>query len=154
METSVTLQAPLHFPVWLLVLGLSLLAAGVAAIAWWWRGQHAAEDPVSDAPRPTLRVGEENVYLQGLDDLEARVRDGRIGMREAYNELSLISRKFARAADGRDFMVMNLSDIRKAGVPALEHVIERCYSPEFAERTDADAIADIEAAREMIRSWR
>jgi len=78
---------------------------------------------------------------------------GSIDARESYQRLSMIMRTFVSEMTGRNFTTLTLSELKKMGLGSLAGLIEDCYAPEFALKTQADFKQDAEKAKWMVKTW-
>lgn len=109
--------------------------------------------------RKTPKVKEINIpkaqerYLKKLEFLRERFVNGEVNIRGAYQEMSVIIRDFIYASTGRTVMSYTLEDVKKAGMPALQALMEEYYTPEFAKHSDGDVIASIDKTKRAIETW-
>jgi hypothetical protein len=106
--------------------------------------------------RPEQRVDPRAQHLGEIDRIEAQVRDGEIGHREAHQRLSETVRSYVDTITPLPASTMSLADLRAAAPGELAHAIELMYPPEFApgedearERFDAA----LHHARRVVMTW-
>lgn len=161
METSVTLQPPFAYPIWMIVVAAIGIAAVVAAnvllrrlrlsVALPGRGGKAARP----AQRPPYFDINESKWRHAsqLDALSAALAAGQVDNRVAHEEISRVARSFVHEATGTDVQDWTLEEIRRSPYASLAELIAICYEPEFAEHSDTNPMASIEHAKAVIWSW-
>lgn len=156
---AVNLPAEFHDPVryshrwiWLAVLALALVAAYYAAVLWFTRDR-PPQPPPAPAPAPDPRAA----HLARIDDLEAAVRSGDVGLREAHQRLSELVRSYVETITPLPASTMTLADLRVHAPRPLAEMIAEMYPPEFAPgQADAEARWEHAArqARGLVSTWR
>ncbi len=92
-------------------------------------------------------------YLKKLDVLRNKFENGEVDIRGAYQRMSVIIRDYIYAVTGRSVISFTLEDVKKAGMPALQALMEEYYNPEFAKHSEGDVIASIEKTKRAIETW-
>lgn len=112
------------------------------------------------APTPVPRIASENriryakeKYNKLLMELETRYQMGRVGEKEAYQELSKYIRHFVHDVTGIKVQNYTLEDIGKLNMPMLYYLIAECYAPEFSQDASGNLGESIKKAREVIYGW-
>ena len=150
VESSVKLNGLFMYstlPIWLAALALIILGIIILVSIFSRKGEPAPRKAI--VQRPGVPVGAERMrvrarYLDMLKNLENRLREGEIGFRPAYQELSKILRDFVKEISGLDITKCTLSQIREKNIPVLTGLIEAFYEPEFAVETDDDVFDALE----------
>lgn len=162
METEVMLQSPYPFEWWVLALGILFVLLSVVPIVLF----HLAHRPKTDpepveappapvaAPRPRSIEEVRYSYLAQLSELERRVANRQVSVRDAYQELSPLLRNFIHDAGGPDMRDKTLSDIDPRQFPAVHALVAEYYEPEFALQSRPNIQSSIETTRRVISSWR
>jgi len=92
-------------------------------------------------------------YYKEVDALEWQWRNENISNRQAYQELSVIVRKFVSELTGVKVLHYTLEELKKANMPKVCEVIEECYAPEFSPDKDGDIYCTMNKARTVIKEW-
>lgn len=113
---------------------------------------------INKAKRPvvakTVDIPKEKAkYIRDLDALRAKFDNGEIDIRAAYQGMSVIIRDFIFAVTGKEVHTYTLEEVREAGMPALEALMEEYYTPEFAKHSAGDVIASIDKTKRAIETW-
>ena len=106
------------------------------------------KDPVEDARKRRLA---------DIDRIDSALRQDRITLRAAYQQLSAALRGFVSDVTDLPARAMTLEELREATDPRVAETIEAMYPPEFApgETAGADDFArSVLQARELVRTWR
>ena len=144
-----------YSPLWLLlVFGVLLLAVGIAAlVAFLTRPRRLEAQPEGDRPAVLTQLRVE--YLQGIDDIERRVRAGELDARRAHAELSRLMRAFVNEYSGLEAPVLTLQDLVAQGVhPALIDALGRFTYPSLFRRgAPVDPVLGAQAARQVVQTW-
>lgn len=133
MQDSDGFYAPLAYGAWWGWAGLLVLLA----VAGWLtyvlvstRRPAAAKVPGRLTPAADggmLR----KTYLERMDTVVGDAKAGRISLRSAHQELSLLARKYVRDAHGVDAPRMTLDEVARHPLPGLASALEQLYPGEF-----------------------
>lgn len=111
-------------------------------------------------PEPVVQIVSENKinhakqkYNKLLMNLEYRYQNGRVGEKEAYQELSKYIRHFVYDVTGIRVQNYTLEEIGRINMPMLYQLIAECYAPEFSADATGDLAGSIKKAREVIYGW-
>ena len=144
----------------LLAFGVLAAPLAAAAIVLW-----------STRPRPTLTrrvIGAASTelpddalaalrteYLDRLQRIEDRYRDGALDARAAHRALSREVRAFVQDYSGFEAPVLGLQDLVALGVhPSLVEAAGRHYYPgTFRSAANMDPIAGVDAGRTVVTPW-
>ncbi|AYF97149.1 SHOCT domain-containing protein [Protaetiibacter intestinalis] len=152
---------PLYPPVqygggWLLLVFAILLALVVAGflVARLTRPRRLPPHPQGEQPTVIAQLRGE--YLTAIDEVGARFAAGEIDARRAHGELSRLMRGFVNEYSGLEAPVLTLHDLVEAGVhPSLVDALSRFSYPSlFRRQPPVDPALGLEAARQVVRSWR
>lgn len=92
-------------------------------------------------------------YIILIDKLMSKVNDGSITNRKAYQELSLIIRKFIYEMTSIKVYNYTLTDIKKLNISCLSSLVEEYYKPEFSYDSKGDIVNSINKTKEVILRW-
>lgn len=92
-------------------------------------------------------------YIKKLDELQNELKEEKISIREAYQNLSEIVRYFVYEVTDIEVQNYTLKEIKKLNMPKLYNLIKEYYIPEFANISSGNAKESIAKAREVIRKW-
>ncbi len=166
METTVTLQPPFEFSIWVLILGVVITVAAIALLiaaivlikrnmVFTWPKAKAKPPVYQPAPSSIIIDAKKRCSLQ----IQGIIRDygqGKITRREGYQRLSLIIRGFVHDTTGINVENCTLLEIKRLGVPKLVNLIQEYYVPEFAEDGrggNANLITSCNNAMGVIETW-
>lgn len=157
MESSVSLQEPFSYALWpLVVTGLLALAAIIYFIVILamkaYKKKKAA--PHIAVPKPLSVEKLKQKYISELDRIYAEFTGGRLGIREAYQQMSLCIRRFVHSVTGIKVQNYTLVDIGRLNMPMLYELMGEYYAPEFARKSEGDVIRSLVKTRSMIERWR
>ena len=91
--------------------------------------------------------------LLSIDKAVFDLNNSSIDTRESYQRLSMIMRSFVSDMTGRNVTSLTLSELKRMGLGSLSALIENCYAPEFALKTQADFKTDADKAKWMVKTW-
>lgn len=138
---------------------LAALLAAAAIVMWFTRPRTtltrhvtgAASTELPDDALAALRTE----YLDRLQRIEDRYRDGALDARAANRELSREVRAFVQDYSGFEAPVLGLQDLVALGVhPSLVEAVGRHYYPGmFRSAADMDPVAGVDAGRTVVTSW-
>ena len=164
METTVTLQPPFEYSLWVLLVFSVLLVAGIAgAIVAIIKMKNKVTVQSKEADRNVYqKPGQINLYnakkkytLQ-IQQLIADHRENKISKRDGYQRLSLIIRGFVFEATGIDVTKCTLRDLKALKLANLDALIEEYYVPEFGEDERASGMNlefSCNKAMGVIKAW-
>lgn len=119
--------------------------------------QSAPSKPTPE-PKPVAKpVSGEQIkqkYCTAIDDLENKCRGGKMNNRKAYQNLSVILRRFVYELTGVKVHNYTLDEINRLNMPSLSEVIGECYAPEFSVDKDGNIYDTMNKARMVIKEWR
>jgi hypothetical protein len=152
------LAAPVDYSAaWVVVAGVLVAAVLLwnLSVLWWGR------PPAGRRPTPARPADVDEVrraHLDRLDLIEARVRDGSLDLRTAFQQLSATARSFVHEVSDVPATYLTLSELRAAEVPVVVAALDLIYPPEFAPEIGAAGVATFEEAlhrsREVVTaSW-
>lgn len=154
MQDSDGFYGPLAYGAWwgwagVVVLGL--VAAWFAFVLLSTRrpapGRTVRLPPGADGA--SLRV----TYLERMDAVTDDARSGRIPLRMAHQELSLLLRKYVRDASGVDAPRMTLDEITRHSLPGVATALQQLYPAEFGPEPLPSIDASAAAAKAVVVSW-
>ena len=157
MESTVELQAPMAFQhIWAWLAAILIISAVFLQIFFRIRRARAGQVPqkirIKKPPAHMLPEIKER-YLRELFDVEGALGRGDITVRQAFQSLSSIIRRFVYEVTGIEVQNYTLYEIRQLNMPRLTKLIEEYYAPEFARTTRMRGFASIERTRGVIRRW-
>ena len=92
-------------------------------------------------------------YINLLNGLETKCRNGSISNRKAYQELSKIARNYVYETTGVKVQNYTLDEIKGTNMPGLYNVVSECYAPEFSIDKNGDIYTSIAKARKVVEGW-
>lgn len=108
-------------------------------------------------PKPISKRASDQIkthYLNLINEIENKYKEGSIDDREAYIQLSSAVRGFVQEMTGVRAMNLTLHEISGLGMPSLHNLIAEFYRPEFSfENDDADTPRSIINARTVVEKW-
>ena len=155
MQTSVKLQDSFSYSLIPIILLFIILVAIIATLIYLSRKSKkkvTQEIKIKKAPKETLE-GIKKKYLKKIDDVEKKLKEDKIKLRGAYQELSSIIRFFTFEVTGIKVQNYTLQDIESLNMPALTELIQEYYAPEFAEFSKGNIEASLEKTRKVIEKW-
>jgi hypothetical protein len=154
VQADPAFYGPLQYsPVWMLA-GVAL----VALVAGWYTAVFAStRRPRDPAVRhhaaltdlPALKAA----YLQRIDDLEREAAAGRLSLRAAHQEVSLLLRSFVRDATGVDALRMTRQDLERHPLPAPAAVVGILYPAQFGVEPLPSVAVSAASARNAVITW-
>ena len=164
MVTTVELQNPFEYSLWVSILAavFILMAIGLLAFivikALFFNKPAVAPAPVPvNAPvRTNMVQGTKNQYIQRVQDIKNRYAAGAVSKRVGYQELSAVVREFVHAATGINVENLTAAEIKGMGIGMLDVLMEEYYVPEFAEDERAkkkNLSAACDKTEGVIRAW-
>lgn len=154
MQISVELQEMFSYSLLTVYIGGIILAVILIPVILWWILTRERK-PITKVKK----VKQEKLskikarYRKKLIALEEKVEKGQVSNRQAYLELSSITRHFVNAATGIKVQNYTLTDIQNADMPKLYELIAQCYVPEFSETSGGDISTSIKNARKVVEEW-
>lgn len=165
MDTTVTLQQPFEYKVWVFVVAFLLLAAFIVAMVFMIKSivRMLPEKEKKKKELPKLKVltpqelfALKRKYESKLQGLMRTYAGQQIEKREAYQDLSMLIREFVHDATGIHVENYTVKEIRALGIRRLDMLMDEYYVPEFAEEFRAknkDFATSCNSALGVIRSW-
>jgi hypothetical protein len=156
MLDATTLYPPAHYlAVWL------ILAAAAFLLGLWLLAYAAIERPrfrlaalFRRRAKADTGPGLQEQYLERIAAIEAGVKAGLIGSRDAHQRLAGLVRDFAFEAQGLPAQDATLEELQERGLDEVAAVIERFYPAEFQKAAYEDPLEAVGLAREVVASWR
>ncbi len=142
METTVTLQPPFEYSLWVLVVFGVLLVAGIVLLIFALSKMKSSssvqekvdeQKPVYKNPGQLSLYNAKRKYVLQIQHLLADYSDKKISKRDGYQKLSLIIRGFVHDATKIDVTKCTLRDLKALKISKLDTLIEEYYVPEFGE---------------------
>jgi hypothetical protein len=154
VQADPAFYGPLQYsPVWMWAGAalLALVAAWYAAIFASTRRPRdtAVRRPAALTDLPALK----NAYLERLDDLEREAAAGRLSLRAAHQEISLLLRSFVRDVTGVDALRMTRQDLERHPLPAAAAVVGILYPAEFGMEPLPPVAVSAASARNAVSTW-
>ena len=146
---TVELQPPFSFRIVWFFIGLALLLAALVLLILWirkYRRSSGKDLPEIRQPSDRDRREIRRKYLAELRVLEEQFGENRASVRETYQSLSSLVRRFAFEMTGIRLQELTLSDIRRLHMPVLTRLVEEYYVPEFADYQDEPASPELHGA--------
>lgn len=159
MQTTVSLQEPFGYSIFLLVIMATLLIG----LTWYTiylkkKKLKLTLNEIDVKPIPEKNIKEISVikdkYLKKLEDIEYKYNNKKIELRQAYQSISEIVRLFVFEITDITTQNYSLSEIKKLNIPILYELIKEYYEPEFACKSTGDLMASISKARRVINEWK
>ena len=141
--------------IWI-ILGIAILLVSVILFVLICVYKKAPKIIKLKKEKPIPRPQEFYIRQKALFSIDKAVNElsrSGIDTRESYQRLSYIMREFVSDMTGRNFTTLTLSELKKMGLGSLAGLIENCYAPEFALKSQADFKADAEKAKWMVKTW-
>ena len=156
MEFSVKMQPEQMMNTVWIILGIVVLLVSVILFVLICVYKKAPKKIKPKREKPVSKPQDFYIRQKALFSIDKAVmelnRSG-IDTRESYQRLSFIMREFVSDMTGRNFTTLTLSELKKMGLGSLAGLIENCYAPEFALKTQADFKADADKAKWMVKTW-
>ncbi len=159
MKLSVDLQDPYSYMIlWVILAGALFLAVLVAQIIFRKKNPKPKKEKkkkppkIKTPPKKTLMQLKQS-YAAELANLEYRVATQKVTIRAAYQEMSLIIRKFVAEATGIRVDDYTLEEISRLRMPILYSLVQEYYEPEFAKYAISDVQNSIKKTRRAILGW-
>lgn len=138
--------------IWLALLALLLVGAYFLLVV------RLTRTPPPPPPEPLSLADVRARHLARLDDLDAAVHAGQVGVRDGHQQLSEVVRSYVEEITPLPARTMALADLRQRAPRPLADLIETIYPPEFAPDADAAVVARFEEAlrqaRGVVTTWR
>ena len=157
MQTSINLQESFEYPILPLIIVTILLIIVSGLLIHTLRKKHKHKNTL------VKKIPEKNIkdikvikgkFLNDLDSIEYKYKNGQIRLRKAYQLISENIRLFVFEVTDITTQNYSLSEIKKLNIPILYELIEEYYEPEFAEQTNGDFDNSINKARRVIEKWK
>lgn len=164
METTVTLQPPFEFYLWVWLFAISALLLSVAFLLimrhFYKKAQSQVEatkeGPVFIQPSQRVITNAKGRYVGMIQAVLADYNAKKITKRDGYQKLSIIIRGFVQETTGINVENYTLYEIKGLGIEKLNKLIEEYYVPEFAEDNRAIRMsfeASCNSAMGVIKTW-
>lgn len=138
-----------------LLLGVLILA--VLLLIWYLRKPKKPVNtrPKNPEPQPVRgRDALKQKYCKEIEKLEKKCQSAKVDNRIAYQQLSILLRRFVHDLTGIKVHNCTLEEIRRLNMPQLASLIEECYAPEFSIDKKGDIYATLALARKVIIEWK
>ncbi len=159
MQTSINLQEPFKYSIIPLIITMVLLAIIIFLLTYTLRRKQrirVESIEVKEIPEKNIKNIRiiKGKFLNELDSIEYKYKNGKIQLRKAYQLISENIRLFV--FDVTDITTQNysLSEIKKLDIPILYELIKEYYEPEFAKKSVGDFDNSINKARRVIKEWK
>ena len=163
MVTTVELQNPMEYSLWVSIIAGLLIIIAVAFFIYFIirlilknnkKAEKKSAVPVTSRPiaAPLLK----DKYIRRVQDIKKRYMGKTIGIRDGYQELSAVIREFVHEETGINVESLTAAEIKAKGIGKLDRLMEEYYVPEFAEDEKIigkDLPRSCDTAEEVIRSW-
>lgn len=158
MKTSVNLQEPFTYSIWLLIIVI-ILIIGLSIyfiITRKSKTQKRLEENI------VKKIPERNIkdinkikakYIKKLDSIEEKYNSKSIELRQAYLLISEAIRMFVFEVTDIKTQNYSLNEIKNINIPILYDLIKEYYEPEFAFKSVGDFNSSIKKARSVILKW-
>jgi hypothetical protein len=135
-------------------LPIALAACVIAYYAWVLTRSEPVEE-TDDRPVKNPLDAAKKKRLGDIDRIDSAVRQGRMPIRIAFQQLSVALRGFVGDVTDLPARAMTAGELRDATDPRVADAIEAMYTPEFAPD---DALVEefessVRTARELVRTW-
>ena len=154
MPITVELQEMHSYSLVLLVVACIIMAVIIATIVAIM--VYKVRKPQANTNREITVKDREQIklrYINLLNALEAKCRNGSISNRKAYQELSKIARHYIYETTGVKVQNYTLNEIKDTNMPGLYNVVSECYAPEFSIDKNGDIYTSIDKARKVVEGW-
>ena len=152
MQISVNLQESFWDIIYLLIIITIVITAITIYLILGRKKDKKVENVTQIKPVTNKRVIK-NRYIVKLHQLQGRIKDNEIDIRNAYQELSKTIRYFVFEMTGIKVQNFTLEEIEKLNIPLLYELIQEYYTPEFSEKSLGDIMSSIDRARKVIEKW-
>lgn len=159
MNTTVSLQDAFSYALWpIIVLGSALFIIASILVGLHFYRKYKHRKP---KPKPVKVVAKQvNIqalkakYLRELEKLEHEFSTEKITLRQAYQQISVVIRRFVFEATGIKVQNYTLDEIKTAHMPSLEALVAEYYSPEFAKQSKGDFMESLGKTKKVIEQWK
>ena len=163
MDTTVNLQPPFEYSWWVItaaviitLLALILLIYAIRKIRYAQKNRKkSAIRNIAKFPPYAYHV--KNKYIARIQNLLGNYSSGKITMRDAYQNLSIVIRGFVHEVTGLNVEYCTANEVKALGLKWLDVLMEEYYVPEFAEDERAKGKnfeISCKTAMGVIRTWR
>lgn len=150
MSGADSLLPPEAYSWWVPVLGATLLVL----VALWLTIVLLSTRRRDPAQQPVMRGDARGRYEGAVEDAVADYRRGDLDLRALHLRLARLMRDFASERIGRDVRPWTRGQIAAHDPTArIGDLLAVWEEPSFARRSDAEAEAAAQRAREVIRQW-
>lgn len=139
---------PVEYALWVPAVAIGLVLLVAAWVAWvlWWTSRRRGQ--------AEARVTARERFLGQVDAAYAGYHDGVLDLRGLHLQLAAALRAYASEEIGTDVRAWTagrMSEDRRLG--PVGTLLARWEQPSFAPRSDAEARAAADAAREVVDRW-
>ena len=157
MSITVELQDMFSYSLWPIVLAAALVViiGIIGLIILGKKKKLITSEAITPIPATPPIHGNQvkEKYYALINDLDMKCGNGKVSNRQAYQELSEITRHFVYEVTGIKVHHNTLDEIRKLNMPNLYAVIEECYAPEFSVDKNGNIYDTMNKARMVIKEW-
>lgn len=158
MRTSVKLQDPFSYELWIILLLGSIVLLYVLFLILervWKKRRGKKKVPLPDKEVVAGKVSDKmrSKYLRELAEIEAALDRGEISSKMAYQKISPCLRHFVYEVTGIRVHKYSLSEIKRINLPILEALVTEYYVPEFSLDSVSDVKASLQKTRKAIEEW-
>ncbi len=165
METTVTLQPPFEYEIWVLVVFSILLVAGIAGVIFAiikMKNKETVREVTTEEKTAYKKAGQitlynaKRKYVLQTQRLIADYKAKKISKRDGYQKLSLIIRGFVFETTKIDVTKYTLRDLKELKLSKLDTLIEEYYVLEFGEderSKNMNLEASCNRAMGVIKTW-
>ena len=164
MDTTVELQNPIEYSLWVNFLAAFFIVAAIALFAFiiiraiFINKKKVVERPViiNEPISMNMIEARKNGYIQLVRDIKNRYEEGTVSKRNGYQELSGVIRQFIHEVTGINVENLTAAEIKAIGMRELDALMQEYYVPEFAEDERAEKrnlSGACDRAEGVIRSW-
>lgn len=161
MPITIELQDMFSYSFWLVAFAVAVVVLiGVIMMVSFLR-KRKPKKPEVQQPVPVQQPivqpmsGEQikQTYYALINELENKCRDGKVSNRIAYQELSVILRRFVYEVTGVKVHNYTLEEIKRLNMTSISDVIGECYAPEFSVDKKGAIYDTMNKARMVIKEW-
>lgn len=159
MQTTVSLQEPFSYSIFLLVSIVILVVAFTYYIIYSRNRKtnlELSEIKLKTIPEKNIKniSAIKEKYLGKLDGIEYKYNNKEIELRKAYQSISEIVRLFVFEMTDITIQNYSLSELKKINIPEIYELIKEYYEPEFTCKPTGNFIVSINKARGVINKWK
>ena len=165
MQISVTLQEPMQYSLFPVVLLTVLLIGCIGVWCYVWRKKHPAKNKKTDTAEAlqneeipfqteSQKQALKKKYLQYLDEVERKLQNGEITQRKAYQKTSRLIRQFVYGMTGKKVQYYTLQEIKREHFTELAKLMEEYEIPEFSMLETGNFKISVEKTKRVIETWK